>query len=151
MKRIALVFFLVLFAHPLLAFQSIVILPFTNESEKQEVYWLGEGFAESLSEEMLLKDAYFIQRAQRKEAYEDLHLPYIGDLTRATMLKIGERLAADSVIFGSYNLKDQQLSVQVRVIKLATLKLSDPITVQGTMDHLYDVHSELRQLLTQYF
>jgi tetratricopeptide (TPR) repeat protein len=151
MKRIVLIFVLVLIARPLLAFQSIVILPFANESEKQEVYWLGEGFAESLSEEMLLKDAYFIQRAQRKEAYEDLHLPYIGDLTRATMLKIGERLAADSVIFGSYNLQDQKLTVQMRVIKLATLKLSEAITVQGTMDHLYDVQSELRQKLIQYF
>ncbi len=89
--RIFAVILLALFSVPVFATQSIVILPFVNESKDQHIYWLGEAFAESLSEELLLKDAYVLQRVQRKAAYEELKLPYTGDLSRATMLKIDLR------------------------------------------------------------
>lgn len=148
-------FFVVLFflsQIPLLsAFQSVVFLPFSNQSEKQEIYWLGEGFAESLREELLLKELYVIRRQERQQAYEDLRLPYIGDLSRATMLKIGEELGADYIVFGSYNLADTTLSVQARVIRLSTLKLSDPINASGPLEKLYDIQKNIRDGLVQYF
>ena len=143
--------FLLLFSFPLFATQSVVILPFVNESKDQHIYWLGEGFAESLSEEMLLKDAYVLQRPQRKSAYEDLKLPYTGDLSRATMLKIGGKLAADYVIFGSYNLNDSLLQAEARVIKLPSSELSEPIKVSGSLEDLYHVQTVLRDGLLKYF
>lgn len=143
--------FLLLITTPVIAFQSIVILPFSNESEKQHIYWLGEGFAESLSEEILLKNAFILQRAERKTAYEELKLPYTGDLSRATMLKISDKLGADFVVFGGYNLKEQELSVEVKVIHLASAKLSQPIKAKGSLNNLYQVQTDLRTGLIRYF
>jgi|GEM_PF-3877911 len=142
-------FFLV--TTPLLAFQSLVFLPFSNESETQQVYWLGEGFAESLSEEMLLKDVYVIQRPERLAAYNALKLPYVGHLSRATMLKIGESLSADYVVFGSYKLEQNSLKVEARVIRTTSSKLSAPIQAAGSLDRLYDVQHTLKIGLLQYF
>lgn len=150
MKRFAALILLCL-CQPLLAFQSVVVLPFSNESEKQHVYWLGEGFAETLSEELLLKDVYMIQRPQRLHAYEDLRIPYTGGLSRATMLKIAGKLAADYVIFGSYNLKESNLDVEVKVIKLSSSKLSDNIKASGSLDDLYKLQVQIRDSLLRYF
>lgn len=133
------------------AFQSIVILPFSNRSEKEQVYWLGEGFAESLSEELLLHESMVIQRGQRKAAYEDLHLPYTGDLSRATMLKIADRLSADYVIFGSFNLKDNNLEVEMKVIRTSASELGPTIQATGSLDSLYQVQLALRDGLIKYF
>lgn len=133
------------------AFQSIVILPFSNRSEKEQVYWLGEGFAESLSEELLLHDSVVIQRRQRKAAYEDLHLPYTGDLSRATMLKIADKLSADYVVFGSFNLKDNNLEVQLRVVRTSGSELSPTIQAVGSLDSLYQVQLALRDGMIKYF
>jgi tetratricopeptide (TPR) repeat protein len=135
----------------LFAFQSVVILPFANKSEKQHLYWLGEGFAESLSEELLLKDALIIQRPERLAAYEDLRIPYTGDLSRATMLKIADKLAADYIVFGTYRLNDSSLEAEVKIIKLSTSELSEPIRASGTLDNLYRLQLTVRDGLLQYF
>jgi tetratricopeptide (TPR) repeat protein len=149
-KILAVIIF-VLIAGPVFAIQSVVILPFVNGSKDQHIYWLGEAFAESLSEELLLKDAYVLQRPQRKSAYEELKLPYTGGLSRATMLKIGEKLSADYVIFGSYNLNDSVLESEARIIKLSSSELSEPIKVNGRLDDLYQIQMALRDGLFKYF
>jgi len=149
--KFILAFFLMVLALPLFAFQSVVILPFSNQSNEQQLYWLGEGFAESLSEEMFLKDAHLLQRPERKAVYEELRIPYTGDLSRATMLKLGKKLNANYLVFGSYNLKDKQLSVEARVIRISSSKLSGPIRASGPLDHLYDVQTGIREGLKQYF
>ncbi len=149
MKKLALIFLLT--CNSLFAFQSVVILPFANESEKQHLYWLGESFAESLSEELLLKDALIIQRPQRLAAYEELRIPYTGDLSRATMLKIADKLAADYVVFGTYSLNDSSLETEVKTIKLSTSELSDPIRASGSLDGLFRLQLMLRAGLLQYF
>jgi tetratricopeptide (TPR) repeat protein len=145
------VFSFLFICNSLFAFQSVVILPFANHSEKQHLYWLGEGFAESLSEEVLLKDALIIQRIARLAAYEELRIPYTGDLSRATMLKIADKLAADYVVFGTYRLKDSSLETEVRAIKLSTSELSNPIRASGSLDNLYRLQLTLRDGLLQYF
>jgi tetratricopeptide (TPR) repeat protein len=134
-----------------MAFQSIVILPFANESEKQHLYWLGEGFAESLSEELLLKDAFIIERRERLAAFEELRIPYTGDLSRATMLKLADKLAADYVVFGSYRLKDSSLEAEVKAIKINGSKLSAPIRASGSLEGLFQLQVALREGLNQFF
>jgi len=133
------------------AFQSIVVLPFSNESQTQQIYWLGEGFAESLSEEMFLKDAYIIQRPDRKAAYDSLRLPYVGHISRATMLKIGEKIGANYIVFGSYTLHENNLSVKVQVIQAASSRLSKTIEAAAPLDNLYDVQVTIKEGLKSYF
>lgn len=147
------VLFLMIFlgASAAFAFQSIVILPFANQSKDQHLYWLGEGFAESLSEEMFLQNAYLIARPERKKAYDDLHLPYIGDLSRATMLKIGEKLSADYLIFGSYDVLESTMQVNARVIRLSSSELSQPIQASGSLDDLFRIQMDVKNGLIKYF
>ncbi len=136
---------------PLYAAQSIVILPFSDESKNQQVYWLGEGFAESLSEEMFLTNAYIIQRPERKAAYDALRLPYIGHVSRATMLKLGQNLGVDYIVFGVYSLQAKNLKVQARVIKTSSSMLSATIEASGLLDNLYNIQGSLKKGLKDYF
>ena len=150
MKRI-LFFLFILISFPVFAFQSVVILPFSNESKTQQIYWLGEGFAESLSEEMLLKNAYVLQRPERKAAFDALRLPYVGHVSRATMLKIGENLGANYIVFGSFKLEQKNLKVEARVIRTSSSKLSSPIQAVGSLEQLYYVQTALKKGLKDYF
>jgi TolB-like protein len=138
-------------AFPLFAAQSVVILPFNNESKTQHVYWLGEGFAESLTEEMLFKNVYVIQRPERRAAYDTLKLPYVGHLSRATMLKIGSNLGVDYIVFGEYSLDQNNLKVEAQVIQTSNSRLSTPISATATLDQLYVVQDRLKSGLKQYF
>ena len=150
MKRFAIILFL-FFSCPLFASQSIVVLPFNNESKTQQVYWLGEGFAESLSEEILLKDVYVIQRPERKSSYDALKLPYVGNLSRATMLKLGQNLDASYIVFGKYIVDQKNLKVEAQVIQTSSSKLSSPIQASGSLDQLYIVQAQLKAGLRNYF
>jgi tetratricopeptide (TPR) repeat protein len=143
--------FTILVSFPLYATQSIVILPFSDESKNQQVYWLGEGFAESLSEEMFLKGAYIIQRPERKAAFDALKLPYVGHVSRATMLKIGNNLDANYIVFGSYALEGENLKVEARVIQTSSSRLSNPIQASGTLSNLYQIQGNLKKSLQEYF
>jgi tetratricopeptide (TPR) repeat protein len=151
LKKYLLFFFFTFISIPLFAAQSIVILPFTDESKTQQAYWLGEGFAESLTEEMLLKNAYVIRRLERKAAYDAFRLPYVGHVSRATMLKLGNHLGVDYIVFGSYTVEGQNLKVEARVIQTSSSKLSAPVSAHGVLDNLYDVQAALTKSLKDFF
>lgn len=151
LKRILLVLFIFIIPLPLFAAQSIVVLPFSDESKTQQAYWLGEGFAESLTDELYLKNAYTIQRPERKAAYDALRLPYVGHVSRATMLKLGKSLGADYIVFGTYIVEQTNLKVEARVIQTSSSRLSAPIEASGLLANLYNVQGYLTKALKTFF
>jgi tetratricopeptide (TPR) repeat protein len=67
------------------------------------------------------------------------------------MLKVGELLGADYIVFGSYDLVDKDLKVEARVIRSSSSKLSSSIQASGTLDQLYTVQKTLKEGLKNYF
>ncbi len=84
---------------------TYVVLPFSNLSKNPSLDWIGEGLAESLREALSSEGLIVLDRDDRVEAYRRLAIRPYSLLTKASVLKIGEALDAEYVIFGEFELK----------------------------------------------
>jgi tetratricopeptide (TPR) repeat protein len=83
---------------------NYLVLPFFNQSKNSNLNWIGESFAESVREALSSEGLTALDREDRVEAYRRFSLrPYVL-LTKASVLKIGEELDAEQVLFGQFDL-----------------------------------------------
>ncbi len=66
---------------------------------------MGESLAESVREALSSEGLMALDRDERMEAYSRLSLRPYSLLTKASVVKIGEELDAEQVIFGQYDVK----------------------------------------------
>jgi tetratricopeptide (TPR) repeat protein len=83
---------------------NFLILPFFNLSGSSNLDWVGESVSETLRETLASKGLMVFDRGHRQEAYRRLSLRPYSQLTKATVMRVGELLDADQVIFGSFDL-----------------------------------------------
>src|SRR5258706_15861793 len=84
--------------------ESTVILSFANLSKNQNLAWVGESIAETIREAMAGEGTLVLGRDERDEAYKRLAIRRTADLSRASVIKIGETLDAGRVIYGQFEL-----------------------------------------------
>ena len=84
---------------------NYLVLPFFNLSKNSNLNWIGESFAEAVREALSSEGLTALDRDDRVEAYHRFSLrPYVL-LTKASVLKVGEELDAEQVLFGEFDLK----------------------------------------------
>ncbi len=83
---------------------TVLVLPFFNESTSQNIDWIGEGIAETIRESLGSQDILVLSRANRLEAYRRLSIRPNAVLTHASIIKLGEALDASQVIYGHYEI-----------------------------------------------
>jgi tetratricopeptide (TPR) repeat protein len=105
---------------------NYLVLPFFNLSKNSNLNWVGESFAESVREALSSEGLTALDRDDRVEAYHRFSLrPYVL-LTKASVLKIGEELDAEQVLFGDFDLKPvPDSAVKSRGSLLITARLLD--------------------------
>jgi len=105
---------------------NYLVLPFFNLSKNTNLNWIGESFAESVRETLSSEGLTALDRDDRVEAYHRFSLrPYVL-LTKASVLKIGQELDAEQVLFGEFDLKPvPDSAVKSRGSLLITARLLD--------------------------
>ena len=100
----------------------IVVVPFANVGNEPRVHWLGEASAVLVADELRALGVSAIQRTDRVSAFEMLHLPPAAELSRATVIKVGQivgamnqKLAVRDVI---YTLVEEYVDAVERLQKL---------------------------------
>ncbi len=84
---------------------TYLVLPFFNLSKNSNLDWMGESLAESVREALSSEGLMALDRDDRIEAYSRLSLRPYAVLTKASVMKIGEELDAELVIFGQFDVK----------------------------------------------
>jgi tetratricopeptide (TPR) repeat protein len=84
---------------------TYLVLPFFNLSKDSNLDWMGESLAESVREALSSEGLMALDRDNRMEAYSRLSLRPYSLLTKASVVKIGEELDAEQVIFGQFDVK----------------------------------------------
>jgi tetratricopeptide (TPR) repeat protein len=87
---------------------TVLVLPFFNESTSQNIDWIGEGIAETIRESLASQGVLVLSREDRLEAYRRLSIRPNAVLTRASIMKLGEALDASQVIYGHYEINAPQ-------------------------------------------
>ena len=83
---------------------TVLVLPFFNESTTQNIDWIGESIAETIRESLSAQGVLVLSREDRMEAYRRLSIRANAVLTHASVIKLGEALDASQVIYGHFEI-----------------------------------------------
>ena len=133
--------------------ETVLVLPFFNQSDSANVEWIGESIAENLRESLTAEGVLALDREDRLEAFRRLSLRSNVLLTRASVIKAGESLDATDVVFGQYELAAPSagaggagrgtLRITARILDLKRLKQGPEFSEAGALDDLAALEARL--------
>src|SRR5262245_49172224 len=82
----------------------ILVMPFENVKRDGRIFWLGEASAVLLTDDLLALGRDPITRPERVASFEKLQVPPVAVLSDATVIRIGQIVAASEIILGSLEL-----------------------------------------------
>jgi len=150
--RIFCAFVSVCFLLPPAQAATYLVLPFFNLSKNSNLDWMGESFTESIRDALSSEGLMALDRDERVEAYSRLSLRPYSVLTKASVVKIGEELDAELVIFGQYDVKPVSdpgsrsrgsLQITARVLDLKHIKQSPEFREVGALEDLAALQEHL--------
>ena len=145
MKRIFILFLLsTAFAQNApLSGQTILAIPFENQSKAPGLEWISESFPELLQERLTSPTLYLVPREDRLRAYDRLGVPGNAHLSRATLYRIAEQLDVDYVILGNYNFDGRNFSAHAQLLDMRREHLLPLVTESGPLTQLLDIQTQL--------
>ena len=104
--------------------ETVMVLPFENASKKPEFNWVGESFADSLSDLLKVPSLNVISNDERKIMQQRLRIPLTNLPSLATSLKLAREANASLLITGKYNIMPAQgdlaatINVTAKIIRV---------------------------------
>jgi tetratricopeptide (TPR) repeat protein/TolB-like protein len=103
---------------------TVLVLPFENTSQRAEFNWVGESFADSLSDLLKVPSLNVVSNDERKIIQQRLRVPLTSLPSLATSLKLAREGKATLLIAGKYNIVPAQgetaaiVSVTAKIIRV---------------------------------
>lgn len=129
----------VLLASAIAAGPQILVVPFEPPGRDGRTYWLGEAISVLMADDMNARGLSAVPRQVRERAYEQLHLPPHGVLSRATVIKVGELVGATRVIVGEVQLEGETLSVKATPIRIDLGRADPDVVERGSLSDLIPI------------
>jgi Flp pilus assembly protein TadD len=132
--------------------ETVLVLPFFNHSKSPGLDWIGESISESVHDSLTAEGLLLLDREDRLEGYRRLSLRPGAELTHASIIKLGQTLDADVVVFGSYELLPAQsekddskgsLRISARLINLKRLSEGSEFSELGAIEDLTALETHL--------
>lgn len=115
----------------------LFVAPFEVEARTTRTYWVGEGAAILVADELRALGADAVGRDGRVAALEQLHLPETATLARATLIRVAEAVRATDMVIGRVALSEAGLTIRARVLRLSTGTYEPELVEQGTPVELF--------------
>ena len=90
---------------PVAEADTYAVLPFFNVSKDKNLDWIGESLSETVTEALAAEGLVVLDRDNRVEVYRRLSIRPYAVLTKASVIKIGESLDAEHIIYGQFEFK----------------------------------------------
>jgi Tfp pilus assembly protein PilF len=133
------------------SFQSaprVLVMPFSvvadpaAKGSASAARWLGEASASLLADELSALGVPALPREDRVAVFDQLQVPMSSELTRATMIRIGELIGASEVVFGEVRL-GASLAVRARTVQLSTGRHLTDVADSGTLSDIYPLFGRI--------
>jgi len=95
----------------------VIVLPFENTTEQREFNWVGESFADSLSDLLKVPGVDVVSGDERELIYQRLGLRQTTLPSRATAIKIAREAKATLVVLGTYEVSPAQDDKAVSAVR----------------------------------
>ena len=125
----------------------VLIVPFESANREPRVYWLGEGSAVILTDDLQALGVPAISREDRLRAFDRLRVPPAASLSHATVIRLGQLVGATQAIVGSFELRADELTVRARSIRLDTGRMSPEITARGPLADIFGIYGGVARRL----
>jgi len=131
---------------------TYLVLPFFNTSKSANLNWIGESLAETLRESLSSEGLIALERDECVEAYRRLAIRPYSLLTTASVVKIGEAVDAEQVVFGGFDLKPNpdaagkskgSLQITARLLDLKHMKQGPELREVGAIEDLAALQGHL--------
>jgi len=109
----------------------VLVMPFDNASKQAKLAWMGEGASILLTDRLAALGVNTMSRDERLRAFERFQVPPLASLSRATVIRLGELVAAADVVVGSVSLDGDVLVLTARRISLGPGRLAPETSVRG--------------------
>jgi tetratricopeptide (TPR) repeat protein len=120
---------------------TVLVLPFFNTTSDASLNWIGESVAETIRDGLSGQGVMALDREERQEAFRRLGVRPYAVLTRGTILKLGQSLDAEKVIYGDFEAAappagKRSLRITAHILDLRGLKQGAEMTEMGALDDL---------------
>jgi tetratricopeptide (TPR) repeat protein len=109
----------------------VLVTTFDSDGSLPQTYWLGEGAALLVSDELQAAGVAVITREQRVRTFEEMLLPPQATLTRATVIRVAQLLGAEHAVFGSVELAGEDIVLRARALRIDAGQLEPEIVERG--------------------
>jgi tetratricopeptide (TPR) repeat protein len=142
--------------------ENAAVLPFGNASRPAsssgalsgpKLEWIGESIAETLRDVLELHGLVVLDRDDIQQAYRDLNLRDRAILTEASVMKIGEAVDAEHVIYGTFEVQPARagspadsrgsLKISARAMDRRKMRQSSEFEESGPLDDLSALEAHL--------
>lgn len=124
-----------------------LVIPFENARQEARLYWLSEGSAVLLTDDLLALGAQALTRDDRLRAFERLNVPPVASLSHATVIRLGQLVGASHVILGSFEQEGDTLSVRARAIRLDSGRMEPEIVQRGPLAQTFEIYARVARAL----
>ncbi len=128
---------------------SVIIVPFESAQDEPRLRWLGEAASVLLTDGLRARGIGAIVRSERVRAFEELHLPVSGSLSRATIIKVGQLVGAGEVVVGSFRVEGTAITVTARSMRMDVGRVQPEVTEQGQLSELFVIFERLANRLAR--
>jgi Tfp pilus assembly protein PilF/TolB-like protein len=125
------------------AVRTVLVFPFENQSNRPDLNWISESFAEIISSRLSGPGKYVLAREERNATYLQVGVPPETPLTLATEIKVAQTLGVDWAVVGNFNVSEDRLTARAQLLEMRQLKLAPAIDVQGNLNELVDLQTRL--------
>jgi tetratricopeptide (TPR) repeat protein len=130
---------------------TAAVLPFANRTSQANMDWIGESIAETVRDALGPRGVVTLSREEVEEAYRQLNLRPRGVLTAGSVLKIGEALDAEQVIYGTFEFdpsassgaQQGSLKISARIFDRRRLRLGPEFIETGSLEDVATLEAHL--------
>lgn len=138
---------------------TVLVLQFHNSSQYPDLNWVGESVSETLKDSLGAGNQIVFSRDARAEALRQLSLRPGADLTKASLLRLGQSLGANYVSYGTYeaklppgdsDLKHSSIQISAHLIDLRKLHDGPDLSEAGRLVDLSRLEQHLAWQILHY-
>ncbi len=113
-------------------------MPFENLSGKSDHDWPGDGIMESVITDLLnVREWVVVDRKSLEKRLAEIEFSHTDIADSDTQLRIGEELAANALVTGTYQVVSDKIAINVRIVGVETGRVMKASKLQGNFPDDY--------------
>jgi tetratricopeptide (TPR) repeat protein len=160
MRRLLPVLLVLLCSRAMMRADTVLVLPFFNDSSSTPLDWISESVWQTMSETLAAEGLLVLEREDRAEAYRRLSIRAKAHLTHASVIKVAEALDAGDVVYGQFDFTPPPegapagargtLSITAWTLNMKRMRQGPEFVESGPLDELATLQSHLAWKVLQY-